>query len=69
MNAEETEMITHSLGVALIAVGTLRRPIQTEAAEDAYYRQHMPVVRRLPRELPVIAAVCLGFVAAGLWLQ
>jgi hypothetical protein len=65
-------MDTHSFGVALLSLDAIqadRRPVRTETAEDAYYRQHTPVERRIPRGLPVIAALFLGFVAAGLLIQ
>jgi hypothetical protein len=65
-------MVTYSLGAALLALNAMqtdRRPTRTEAAEDAYYRYHTPVERRVPRALPVVAALFLGFVAAGLLIQ
>jgi hypothetical protein len=65
-------MDTHSFGAALLgldAVKTYHGARWTEAAEDAYYRHHTPVERRIPRAFPVIAALCLGFVAVGFLLQ
>lgn len=65
-------MDTHALGADLFALDPNqphRRPVRTGSAEDAYYQSHTPVERRIPRALPVIAALCLGFVAAGLLVQ
>lgn len=41
----------------------------TQAEEDAYYLQHAPSERRIPRIASVVAAVCLGLVTVGLWLH
>jgi hypothetical protein len=65
-------MDTYSLGAALLGLDAIqadRGSVRADAAEDAYYRQHTPVERRMPRGLPVIAAFFLGFVAAGLLIQ
>ena len=65
-------MDARSFGGALLAldvIGTNRRTPRTEAAEDAYYRKHTPVDRRTPRMAPVIAVVCVGFIAMGLLLH
>jgi hypothetical protein len=65
-------MDPHSFAGALLALDAIRtdrRPSHTETPEDAYYRHHTPVERRIPRAFPVIAGLCLGFVAASLLLQ
>jgi len=44
-----------------------RRRLWTNAEEDAYYREHTPVERRIPRNGALVASIAIGFASIGLW--
>lgn len=65
-------MDTQHVSAALLALHQIRgnrRHVETEAAEDAYYKRHTPADSHVPRIASIVAGVAIGFLTIGLWLS